>query len=94
MARYRLMELYRGRMRKRDEDAIKQGRAILATRGVRHNLENEVRVEVALIVCDFLGKVEEAELERSAVTDGPGRFSRCLRGLASPGKGARQTAAR
>ena len=68
MARYRLMELYK--VRKRYEDAIKQGRAILATRGVRHNLENEVRVEVAICL-DFLGKVEEAELERSAVTDGP-----------------------
>ena len=83
VARYRLMELYK--VRKRYEDAIKQGRAILATRGVTHNLENEVRVEVAICL-DFLGKAEEAELERSAVTDGPDDSADAFVGWRAQGK--------
>jgi hypothetical protein len=68
VARYRLMELYK--VRKRYEEAIKEGRLILAMKGVKQELENAVRVEIAMCL-DFLGKAEEAERERSAVTDGP-----------------------
>ena len=42
---------------------------ILQIRGVNHGLENEVRVEISICL-DFLGRTEEAEAERIAVTDG------------------------
>ncbi len=41
MARYRLMELYK--VGKRYEEAVEEGRSILAMKGVKHELENEVR---------------------------------------------------
>jgi tetratricopeptide (TPR) repeat protein len=65
-ARYGLMQLYT--IRKRYEEAINQGRLLLRMPALRHDLENEVRVELAACL-DFLGRAEEAEAERMAVAD-------------------------
>ena len=67
MAHYRLMELYK--VKKRYEKAVEQGRSILAMNGVKRDLENEVRVELAICL-DFLGRAEDAEMERMALADG------------------------
>jgi tetratricopeptide (TPR) repeat protein len=66
VARYRLMELYK--VRKRYQDAVDQGRSILAMKGVNRELEDEVRVEIAICL-DFLGRIDEAAMERMAVAD-------------------------
>ena len=66
LARYRLMELYK--VRKRYQDAVDQGKSILATKGVNRELEDEVRVEIAVCL-DFLGRADEAAMERMAVAD-------------------------
>ncbi len=65
-ARYGLMQMYT--IRKRYEEAINQGRLLLRMPALRHDLENEVRVELAACL-DFLGRDEEAEAERMAVAD-------------------------
>jgi tetratricopeptide (TPR) repeat protein len=65
LARYRLMELYK--VRKRYQDAIDQCKSILAMKGVNHELEDEVRVEIAVCL-DFLGRSDEAAMERMTVT--------------------------
>jgi hypothetical protein len=66
LARYRLMELYE--VRKRYQDAISQGKLILALNGINHELEDEVRVEIAVCL-DFLGRTDEVAMERMAVAD-------------------------
>ena len=66
VARYRLMELFK--VRKRYQDAIDQGKLILAMKGVNRELEDEVRVEIAVCL-DFLGRIDEAAMERMAVAD-------------------------
>ena len=65
-ARYGLMQLYT--IRKRYDEAVNLGRLILRTTGVRRDLENEVRVELAACL-DTLGRAEEAGAERMAVDD-------------------------
>src|SRR5262249_47890458 len=70
-ARFRLMELYK--VRKRYEEAIDQGRAILRMSGLEDAFESEVRLELAVCL-DFLGRADEAEAERMAAGD-------CLDGL-------------
>ena len=65
-ARYRLMQLYK--LRERYEEAITQGRSILAMKGVKLEFENAVRVEIATCL-DSLGRGDQAEFERMAVTD-------------------------
>ena len=65
-ARYRLMELYKAR--KRYEEAIDQGRAILRMSGLKDEFESEVRLELAVCL-DFLGRAGEAEAERMAAED-------------------------
>jgi tetratricopeptide (TPR) repeat protein len=65
-ARFRLMELYK--VHKRYADAIDQGRAILRMRGLKEELECDVRLELAVCL-DFLGRGDEAEMERMAAGD-------------------------
>ena len=67
LARYRLMEFYK--VRKRYQEAIDQGKSILAMKGVNAELEDEVRVEITVCL-DFLGRPDEAEMERMAVAGG------------------------
>ncbi len=60
------MELYK--VRKRYQEAVDQGKSILAMKGVNRELEDEVRVEIAVCL-DFLGRIDEAAMERMAVAD-------------------------
>ena len=83
MKAYRLMELYK--VRKRYEKAIEQGRSILAMSGVKRDLENEVRVELAICL-DFLGRADEAEMERMALADGGDDWGNGFMGLRARGK--------
>ncbi len=66
LAHSRLMELYQAR--ERYEEAIVQGRAILAMSDSRHRLEREVRVRIAICL-DSLGRTEQADAERLAAAD-------------------------
>ncbi len=63
-ARYRLMQFYK--VQTRYEDAIAQGRQIIATRGLSPDLEKEVRAEIPICL-DFLGREEAAAIEREAI---------------------------
>ena len=60
------MQVYK--VRKRYENAIAQGRRILAVKALKHGFEDAVRVEISACL-DFLGRSEEAERERMAVGD-------------------------
>jgi tetratricopeptide (TPR) repeat protein len=65
-ARFRLMELYK--VRRRYEEAIDQGWAILRMSGLEDAFESEVRLELAVCL-DFLNRADEAEAERMAAED-------------------------